>query len=292
MFFFKDFKKAYGSHLVLDGISLEIKNNEIIGLIGRNGAGKSTLFGVITGSLKKKDGSIFYNSKNITNKPDVIRTKIGIQLERSAFYPNINLKNNLNLLAILKNISQKKINKFVELLGLKDKLESKFETLSHGQKKRVSILSALIGEPELILFDEPTVNLDPEGIHLFYDIVSKLKEEGKSIIISSHLLTDISNIADRIVLINNGKIVLDNSKNKILTPKYIIIKTNFMKQTQKFLQTIYRKNETIVVKDKIRINYHDIKMSVLLQQLVENNLSPNEVYVQKKSLMDVFNEIC
>jgi len=292
MFKFSNYKKNYGSHSVLDGITLEIKAGEIIGLIGRNGVGKSTLFGMITGSIKKTDGCINYDNIDITYKPDIVKSKIGIQLEKSAFYPNLSVQKNLYLLASLKREKRSEIDKLVELLGLKEKFKKKFITLSQGQKKRVSILSALLGKPELILFDEPTVNLDPEGIYLFYNIVKKLKETNKAIIISSHLLTDISKIADRLVLINEGKIVLDKPKKQILTPKYIVVKTSFLKQTQKLLQKLYYENEILLLENRVEINYYNIELPTIINQLVNNSLPPNEVYLQKKSLMDVFNENC
>ena len=282
-------KKKYGNFLVFEDISFEVNKGEIVALIGRNGAGKSTLLGIIAGSINKTYGQVLIEGRDTAKNFDLIRSNVGIQLEKSAFYPHLSIRNNLNFFANLKNFSNKGLNDILENFAIHE-IKKKFSDLSQGMKKRMAIASALIGDPAILLFDEPTVNLDPEGIFIFYDIIKELKSKRKAIIISSHLLTDISNIADRIIFIDRGKIIIDLPKYRVIIPKYVVIRSNYMKESYELLKNKYSDNCVLLQINEIKMDYKNINMEELNKLLVSHDLPPKELFIENTTLKDIFDE--
>lgn len=213
----KNVTKKYGKFEAIKNISFEIKDGEIVGLLGPNGAGKSTTMNMITGYIEQTEGEIIINGFDTLKKPMKAKEQIGYMPEGVPLYADLTVKEFINYMAGLKKVDKKqkrekieKIIKDMSLTGVQNKL---IKNLSRGYKQRVSMAGALIGEPKILVLDEPTVGLDPKQIT---EIRKIIKDLGKThtVILSSHILSEVSQICEKVIIINNGKIVaIDTPEN-------------------------------------------------------------------------------
>lgn len=213
----KNITKKYGSVIAVDNISFKIKEGEIIGLLGPNGAGKSTTMNMITGYIEPTEGEIEIEGYNISKKPKKAKEQIGYMPEGVPLYSELTVKEFITYMAELKKVDSKtrkeKVEKIIEQTGLKNVEKKLTRNLSRGYKQRVSMAGALVGEPKILILDEPTVGLDPKQIT---EIRTLIKELGKThtIILSSHILSEVSQICNKVIIINKGKIVaIDTPEN-------------------------------------------------------------------------------
>ncbi len=213
----KNITKRYGSVTAVDNISFTINKGEIIGLLGPNGAGKSTTMNMITGYIEPSEGEILINGYDISKKSQKAKSQIGYMPEGVPLYSDLTVKEFVTYMAELKKVDRKirkeKVEKIIEQTGLKDVEKKLTRNLSRGYKQRVSMAGALVGEPEILILDEPTVGLDPKQIT---EIRTLIKELGKThtIILSSHILSEVSQICNKVIIINKGKLIaIDTPEN-------------------------------------------------------------------------------
>ena len=218
----KNVTKKYGKFVAVDDISFTINDGEIVGLLGPNGAGKSTTMNMLTGFIEQTEGDIIVDGYNMLKKPKKAKKEIGYMPEGVPLYSDLTVKEFITYMAEIKNVNKKerkeKIEKIIENTGLKDVQNKLTKNLSRGYKQRVSLAGALVGEPKILILDEPTVGLDPKQIT---EIRSLIKELGKThtVILSSHILSEVSQICNKVIIINKGKIVAvdtpENLENKV-----------------------------------------------------------------------------
>ena len=218
----KNVTKKYGKFIAVDDISFTINDGEIVGLLGPNGAGKSTTMNMLTGFIEQTEGDIIVDGYNMLKKPKKAKREIGYMPEGVPLYSDLTVKEFITYMAEIKNVNKKerkeKIEKIIENTGLKDVQNKLTKNLSRGYKQRVSLAGALVGEPKILILDEPTVGLDPKQIT---EIRSLIKELGKThtVILSSHILSEVSQICNKVIIINKGKIVAvdtpENLENKV-----------------------------------------------------------------------------
>ena len=213
----KNITKKYGNVTAVDNINFKIEEGEIIGLLGPNGAGKSTTMNMITGYIEPTEGEILVNGYDISKKPKKAKAQIGYMPEGVPLYSDLTVKEFVTYMAELKKVNRKerkeKVEKIIEQTGLKDVENKLTRNLSRGYKQRVSMAGALVGEPKILILDEPTVGLDPKQIT---EIRELIRELGKThtIILSSHILSEVSQICNKVIIINKGKIVaIDTPEN-------------------------------------------------------------------------------
>lgn len=213
----KNITKKYGSTTAVDNISFKIDEGEIIGLLGPNGAGKSTTMNMITGYIEPTEGEIVIDGYDISKKPRKAKSQIGYMPEGVPLYSDLTVKEFVTYMAELKRVDRKtrkeKVDKIIEQTGLKDVEKKLTRNLSRGYKQRVSMAGALVGEPKILILDEPTVGLDPKQIT---EIRELIKELGKThtVILSSHILSEVSQVCNKVIIINKGKIVaIDTPEN-------------------------------------------------------------------------------
>ena len=213
----KNITKKYGSFTAVDNISFKIEEGEIIGLLGPNGAGKSTTMNMITGYIEPTEGEISIEGYDISKKSKKAKAQIGYMPEGVPLYSDLTVKEFVTYMAELKKVDRttrkEKVEKIIEQTGLKEVEKKLTHNLSRGYKQRVSMAGALVGEPKILILDEPTVGLDPKQIT---EIRALIKELGKThtIILSSHILSEVSQICNKVIIINKGKIVaIDTPEN-------------------------------------------------------------------------------
>lgn len=214
----KNVTKKYGSFLAVDDISFEVKDNEIVGFLGPNGAGKSSTMNMITGYIEPTSGTILVNGKDISKEPNKVKRQIGYMPENVPLYQELTVREFVNYMADLKRVERaekkEKVDKVLEKVGLTNVQKKLIRNLSRGYKQRVSLAGALIGNPEVLILDEPTVGLDPKQITEIRELIKKL---GKShtVILSSHILSEVSQICEKVVIINKGKILAVDTPKKL-----------------------------------------------------------------------------
>ncbi len=224
--------KKYGSFIAVNNINFEIKEGEIVGFLGPNGAGKSTTMNMITGFIEPTSGRIIVDGYDISKKPKKAKEQIGYMPEGVPLYSDLTVKEFVTYMAELKGVNKKekkeKVQKVIEATGLSDVQNKLTRNLSRGYKQRVSMAGALVGEPKVIILDEPTVGLDPKQVT---EIRALIKELGKThtVILSSHILSEVSQICNRVIIINKGQIVAidtpENLEKKVVkgNPIYVTV---------------------------------------------------------------------
>ena len=226
----KKVTKKYGKFVAVDNISFTINEGEIVGLLGPNGAGKSTTMNMITGFIEQTQGEIIVDGYDILKKPKKAKKEIGYMPEGVPLYTDLTVKEFINYMAEIKQIDKKtkkeKVQKIIEETGIKDVEKKLIKNLSRGYKQRVSMAGALVGEPKILILDEPTVGLDPKQIT---EIRNLIKELGKThtVILSSHILSEVSQICNKVIIINKGKIVAidtpENLENKVTSNNCVYV---------------------------------------------------------------------
>ena len=203
--------KRYGSNYALNDVSFEIGEGEIVGLLGPNGAGKSTAMNILTGYLSSTSGAAYVNGINILDDPIEAKKYIGFLPEQPPVYPDMTVMEYLNFVYELKSVKLDReghlgeILSVVKLTDVKDRL---IRNLSKGYKQRVGIAQALVGDPKVIIFDEPTVGLDPKQILEVRNLIRNLGQR-HTVILSTHILAEVQAVCERVIIINKGKIIAD-----------------------------------------------------------------------------------
>jgi len=250
----KNVTKKYGNFVAVDNISFNIKEGEIIGLLGPNGAGKSTTMNMITGFIEQTEGEIIIDGYDMLKKPKKAKKEIGYMPEGVPLYTDLTVKEFVSYMAQIKKVDRKirkeQIEKTIEETGLKDVEKKLIKNLSRGYKQRVSMAGALVGKPKILILDEPTVGLDPKQITEIRELIKKLGKT-HTVILSSHILSEVSQICNKVIIINKGKIVA------IDTPQNL---ENAVSKNNNIYVTIEDpENKIETVKDKIE-GIKDIKL--------------------------------
>ena len=210
----KNLTKKYGSKTVLDNVSFDVKDGEILGFLGPNGAGKSTTMNIITGYISANSGSCTVDGVDILENPTEYKRKIGYLPEIPPLYKDMTVREYLNFVCELKGSDKsciETISREVKIDAVSGRL---IKNLSKGYRQRVGIAQALVGDPELLILDEPTVGLDPMQIIDVRNVINELGKK-KTLIISSHILSEISAVASRVLIINKGKIIAEDTPDNL-----------------------------------------------------------------------------
>lgn len=211
----KNLVKNYGNFQAVKGISFDVYEGEIFGLLGPNGAGKSTTLEIIETLREKTSGEVVVDKFNLDKHPGEIKKIIGVQLQSSGYYPNLNLVQLIDLFCGLYNRDLNPM-ELLEMVNLKDKSKAKFKQLSGGQKQRFSVATTLINEPRIIFLDEPTTGLDPQARRSLWELVKNIRQRGTTVIITTHYMDEAEYLCDRVAIIDSGKIVALDSPDKLI----------------------------------------------------------------------------
>ena len=196
-------------------ISFDVYQGEIFGLLGPNGAGKSTTLEIIETLREKSSGKIIVDGIDLDKSPNEIKKRIGVQLQTSGYYPNLNLTELLMLFGGLYN-RHVKASELLGKVNLLDKAKSKYKQLSGGQKQRFSIATTLINQPKIIFLDEPTTGLDPQARRNLWDLVRDIRSSGTTVIITTHYMDEAEVLCDRVAIMDSGKIIALDSPDRLI----------------------------------------------------------------------------
>ena len=214
----KNITKKYGNFTALDNVSFKIEEGEIIGVLGPNGAGKSTTMNIITGFIEPTEGDVYIDGINMLKKPKKAKREIGYMPEGVPLYGELTVREFVTYMAGIKKVDKKvlkeKVKRIIEKTGLADVQNKLTRNLSRGYKQRVSMAGALVGEPKVLILDEPTVGLDPKQITEIRSLIKKLGKD-HTVILSSHILSEVSQICDKVIIINKGKLIAIDTPNNL-----------------------------------------------------------------------------
>lgn len=231
----KNLDKKYGSVHAVNNLSFDIKKGNIYGILGPNGSGKSTTLGIILNVVNKSSGNFsWFNGKLSTHEA---LKKVGAIIERPNFYPYMTAVQNLKLICKIKEISTEIIDEKLKTVNLYERKNSKFSTFSLGMKQRLAIASALLNDPEILILDEPTNGLDPQGIHEIRQIITEIASKGTTILLASHLLDEVEKLCSHVIVIRNGIKLYSGSVDEMTASKgFLELKTE--KDEEKLLAAL------------------------------------------------------
>ena len=300
----KNVTKKYGKVVAVDNISFTIKDGEIIGLLGPNGAGKSTTMNMITGFIEPTEGTIVIDGFDIEKKPRKAKKEIGYMPEGVPIYTDMTVKEFVTYMAEIKKVDRKarkeQVEKIIEETGLKDVEKKLTRNLSRGYKQRVSMAGALVGEPKILILDEPTVGLDPKQIT---EIRNLIKSLGKThtIILSSHILSEVSQICQKVIIINKGKIIAvdtpENLENKVTNKNDIYVT---VEDTESKIEKVAKDIKEITKIELVKENKDKTKQyliesekdvdlrKILFKELAKENITIFEMKKADTTLEDAF----
>lgn len=251
----KNLSKTYQQFKALDNLSFDVQPGQIYGLLGPNGAGKSTTMRCLLTLIKPDAGDILFFQKELKENRREILNKVGYLIEKPDFYNYLSAYNNLKLWSkySTNKIEDKAIHSLIEKVGLKGRENDAVKKYSHGMKQRLGLAHVLLNNPDLIILDEPNTGLDPQGIVELRDFIFELKNEGKTVILSSHILHEIEQLADSMIIINKGKSVIQGSKEELLGENNLHVKIEVEHPTQieKILQHTHWQNKYKATHDAI-----------------------------------------
>ena len=207
--------KNYGTFQAVKSISFDVEEGEIFGLLGPNGAGKSTTLEIIETLRPKTSGKVLVNGFDLDESPGEIKKIIGVQLQTSGFYPGLNL---LELIKLFSGLYNREVDamELLKKVNLVDKAKNKAKELSGGQKQRFSIATTLINNPKIIFLDEPTTGLDPQARRNLWDLIREIRDNGTTVILTTHYMDEAEQLCDRIAIMDEGKIIKLNSPDSMI----------------------------------------------------------------------------
>mgnify|MGYP000876184663 FL=1 len=287
--------KEYAGIKVVDGVSFSVNKGEIYGLLGRNGAGKTTIMKILLGLANPTSGKVSILGKDMSvNSEKKVLKKVGCIIENPGFYSNLTGTENLEIFAKLRGLDQDSVKKALELVNLPYKDKKLFSKYSLGMKQRLAIANAIMHNPEILVLDEPINGLDPIGIAEVRELLKKLKESGSSILISSHILSELENVADRISIIDFGKMIeeinMKEWKNKQNSDIRVFVKE--VDIAKKILFKIGIEEQNILeFSEGILIQNSQLSTTELNKVFVNNNIDLIGIVEDKTSLEDYFKKV-
>lgn len=267
--------KRYGDRNVVDNLSFTVEKGQIVGFLGPNGAGKSTTMNIITGYISPTEGSVVVNGYDIYDEPEKVKECIGYLPEQPPLYPDMRVREYLEFVADLKKVKkadkEKSVYQVMEQTKTTDVSERLIKHLSKGYKQRVGLAGAMIGDPEILILDEPTVGLDPMQIIEIRKLILELSKH-HTILLSSHIMQEVSAVCNQIMIINQGKMIVSDTPDKI--PSHIA-QTNELtmqiKGNKELIKSILDKQETII-KSSVEPTSEEEIYQVFVSSPVENDL--------------------
>jgi len=288
----KNLDKKFGSVHAVNNLSFDIQKGNVYGILGPNGSGKSTTLGIILNVVNKTSGEFSWFNGSVATH-DALK-KVGAIIESPNFYPSMSAFENLRLVCKIKEISTTKIDEKLKLVGLLKRKNSKFKTFSLGMKQRLAIASALLNDPEILILDEPTNGLDPQGIHQIREIIQEIANNGTTILLASHLLDEVEKVCSHVVVIRNG-IKLYEGRTDQMTASFGFIDLKTDTNSEKLIELLSQHKGIQSIEDKDTIITatlsEEISTSDINQFCFKNGIVLSHLVKRKPSLENQFLEL-
>lgn len=279
----KNISKRFGHIQAVDNLSLEVEKGNVYGILGPNGSGKTTTLGIILDIINANSGDYYWFGKPPSKES---RKRIGSLLESPAFYPYLSAVRNLKIICDIKGLPYNLIDKILEKVGLAERRNSKYNTYSFGMKQRLAIAAALLGDPEVLILDEPTNGLDPQGIAEIRELILRIASESKTIILASHMLDEVQKTCSHVAILKRGRILFTGDVNEVLVDTaYLELASDDMDLLYNVLseydkiESIEKDGNRLIVAFKTNINSSEIN-----NYLFSKGICLSHLALRKKSL--------
>lgn len=289
----KRLSKQFGKFTAVEDVSFEVNRGDVFGFLGPNGAGKSTTIRAMLSLIKPTSGEINLFGKPLHGNRSYILSKIGCIVEKPDFYKYLSAEKNLEIFARISgaNVSRSHIHEMLEFVGLKGREKDKVGHFSHGMKQRLGIAQTIVHDPELIILDEPNTGLDPQGSLDIRNLILQLKNErNKTILLSSHILSEIEIIANRMLIIAKGNSIVQGSVDELLNSQDLFVYFE-LDQPEKAVQVITKNRPSVVVgdieKNRLQLHISHEEIALINQLLIENGIKVFGIE-SKRKLEDYF----
>jgi ABC-type multidrug transport system ATPase subunit len=282
----KGLTKRYGSTIAVDGLSLSVRRGEVYGFLGPNGAGKTTTLRMLVGLVRPSAGTAEVMGARPGSPASLAR--IGAMVETPAFYPYLSGRDNLTLLAVQAGVPHTRIDGTLETVGLTGRAADRFSAYSLGMKQRLGVAAALLKDPGLLLLDEPTNGLDPVGIAEMRSLLRGLAADGKAVLLSSHQLTEVEQICDRVGVVFRGRLVREGTVGELRGAGRLIIRATPMPEAETALVTLLGRARVSAVHDELRVDAAPDEAARLSRHLISSGLDLHELRREERSLEEVF----
>lgn len=280
--------KKYGLLTAVSNLSFDIEKGSVYGILGPNGSGKSTTLGIVLNVVNKTSGNFSWFSGELTTHQAL--KKVGAIIERPNFYPYMTAYQNLKLVCKIKGISYDSINRTLETVGLIDRKHNKFSTFSLGMKQRLAIASALLNNPEILILDEPTNGLDPQGIHQIREIIKEIAQQGTTILLASHLLDEVEKVCTHVVVLRKGVNLFSGRVDELISSHgFFELKTHQKDDLLKLLELNPNFSHTKVENDLVTAFLENpMEAEEFNRLLFKNNIVLSHLVKRKESLEEQF----
>ena len=281
--------KNYGYLKAVDDISIKIEKGNVYGILGPNGSGKSTTLGMILNVINKTSGNFEWFNGEIDNLKAL--KKIGAIIEHPSFYPYMTAYQNLKLVCKIKEINNIEIDNVLKTVDLLDRKHSKFNNFSLGMKQRLAIASALLNNPEILILDEPTNGLDPQGIHQIREIINKIANNGTTILLASHLLDEVEKICSHVLVLSKGKKIYSGRVDEIISSNgFFDMKSNQLNKLINFIETHPKISRFEIIKNETLRAFlnEDVDTEDFVRSITEKKIILTHFIKRKKSLEEQF----
>ncbi len=289
--------KTFGRKTAVDNVSFDLYPGEVFGFLGPNGAGKTTIIKMVMGFFRPDEGTIIINGFNRKTHYEAAMASIGGIVENPEMYNTLSARLNLKMYARLhKGVTSERIDEVLELVGLSDRADDPVKKYSLGMKQRIGLAQAMLHHPKVLILDEPTNGLDPAGIHLLRDVLKKLAhEEGVAVMVSSHLLSEMQLMCDRIGIISHGKLLqicsIEDLMQKAQSSSVYRIKTSNPSKAKEILSEVYPNRISNIGSDTLDIEIDETQINECVRTLVASGSDILGVQKQESTLEDIFLEI-
>jgi len=285
----KNLDKKFGRVHAVNNLSFDIQKGNVYGILGPNGSGKSTTLGIILNVVNKTSGEFSWFGGNLSTHQAL--KKVGAIIERPNFYPYMTAIQNLSLICKIKDISTENINEKLKIVNLFERRNSKFKTYSLGMKQRLAIASALLNNPEILILDEPTNGLDPQGIHEIREIIQKIAKDGTTILLASHLLDEVEKVCSHVVVIREG-VKLYSGRVDEMSISYGLFELSTKEPKNKLISTLNKNSNIGSIKEEgdliIAHLTQEMEASEINTYLFDNGITVSHLVKRKPSLEQQF----
>ena len=280
--------KKYGLLTAVSNLSFDIEKGSVYGILGPNGSGKSTTLGIVLNVVNKTSGNFSWFSGELTTHQAL--KKVGAIIERPNFYPYMTAHQNLKLVCKIKGISYDSIDRTLETVGLIDRKHNKFSTFSLGMKQRLAIASALLNNPEILILDEPTNGLDPQGIHQIREIIKEIAQQGTTILLASHLLDEVEKVCTHVVVLRKGVNLFSGRVDELISSHgFFELKTHQKDDLLKLLESNPNFSHTKIENDLVTAFLENpMEAEEFNRLLFKNNIVLSHLVKRKESLEEQF----
>ncbi|MGW2665762.1 ABC transporter ATP-binding protein [Nocardia tengchongensis] len=281
--------KRYGSHLAVDAVSMTVRRGEIYGFLGPNGAGKTTTLRMLAGLIRPSSGSATVLGR-APGDPDALR-RMGVLIEGPGFYPYLSGRDNLRVLARYRGVGDDAVADALDRVALSARGGDRFRTYSLGMKQRLGVAAALLGRPDLLILDEPTNGLDPAGMADMRELITGLAADGHTVVLSSHLLSEVQEICDRVGVISGGRLLTESTVRELRGQASLLVRAEPMAVAFPAVRAAVGERSALLTAAGIRVDAGAAQAPVVARAVIESGADLLELRSDEKTLEEVFFEM-